>query len=134
MTSKKFVQPKPTAPLPAHSFEIEGWYADQDATPGLDTPAVYEPRPWIEQFVAKGALPPGTMIDLAGIVTVLPNGAQQYNLAVITQFMHAALLDDDNRRRWDEMIHDDKRLVAIETLGEIVMWLGEMLVGRPTSQ
>lgn len=134
MAAKTFTNPKPTAPLPAHEFTVDGWYADQDTTPGLEPPPGYEPRPWTEQFIAKGSLPPGTLIDLTGLVQVLPNGAQQYNLALITSFMRQALLNEEHARRWEAMIHDPNRLVEIETLGEIVLWLGEMLAGRPTSR
>lgn len=139
---KTFQAPKPERRLLPIPFELSGYYVELDEQAfndalGVDGPvqgAEYEPRAWTEKFVAQATLPPGLLISLASLITVNRDGSQVYNLDVINQFMMAVLANDEQRARWTALLNDKDRLVDISLLGEVTMWLGEQVVGRPTSQ
>lgn len=87
-----------------------------------------------EKFTCQAVIPPGVLVDLVGAFgPVDDDGNRKLNVAVINDFF-AATLDEESGARFAALIRDKNRVVEIDTLGEIVMWLSEEVLGRPTTQ
>jgi hypothetical protein len=90
---------------------------------------------WTETFVATRDVPPGVLFDLADLISKPDSTDQQqaiYSIAAVNRFMNDVLIDDDNRRRWHDLMGDRKKMLPAETAVGIVQYLAEQLTGRPT--
>lgn len=88
---------------------------------------------WKETFTCVDLAPVGVLDELVSSSHIDEKGNRIYNAPSLLAFMGGVLVDDDVARfmAWSK---DKDRAVPIETLGEIVMWLSEELVGRPTGR
>lgn len=80
-----------------------------------------------EEFHAVAEIPGGALIDL------VKNSASEdaaTSIGVVTEFF-SAVLTEESYERFEKLIHDKKRIVTTETLGEITSWLMEEYTNRP---
>ncbi len=83
-----------------------------------------------ETFVCLPQVPGKFLLDLA------KNSASEdagENAEIITKFF-SQVLEDESFERFDALLEDKRRVVTMETLGEIVSWLMEEYSGRPEKQ
>lgn len=122
---KTFTSAAPTtAELALIDFEIQWWSTPSDGS---------DPVSGTEAFQARRYVPPGFALDLAGAVQLSEQGDRIYNVAAIGASMRASLTAE-SWERFNALLHDPDRRVQIEVLGELMMWLGEEITGRPTGQ
>lgn len=105
-------------PIP---FTLRGVYADPERK-----------EPWIEQFSALGTPP----LAIANSMTEAffldeATGRRQVNPGAIITFLRDALPEDD-ARRFMGLVHDKSRLVKLSVLVNVMDYLVEKYVGRPT--
>jgi hypothetical protein len=83
-----------------------------------------------EKFTCLPVAPAGALNDLvAGIGEI--DGNTVYSAPNLIAFCEAVLVEGDEKR-FRKVVHSKKTVVPIETLGDVVMWLAEVLVDRPT--
>lgn len=97
--------PDDLSPIP---FEIAGFYPDGS--------------PWVEEFSALPAIPAVALDHLSRGVSTDEDGNLVYNKLSVVRFIRMALLPDEERR-FNAVIGDKRKLVRIEVLGEIMLWL-----------
>lgn len=90
------------------------------------------PIAFAETFTCVPVAPAGVLDDLASCVRVDGRGNQIYDAPSLIRFTRGVLLDDDVDRFVD-LCHDKKRIVQLDDLGGAVMWLSEVLLGRPST-
>lgn len=99
----------------------------------LDGVGVLTGEPWAESFTCVPVAPAGVLDDMAASVVVDGQGRMTWNQVSLLRFLRGVLLDDD-AERLDRLVHDKDRVVELQTLGEITLWLAEELVGPPTTR
>lgn len=104
-------------------FTIDGVYPDD----GLEDAG----QPWSVTFKVPRHVPMGVMFDLSSLVAQ-EDGRLVYSMEAIRTFLDNVLATTADVSAWHGLLHDRRRLVPIETLGEIVQWLASELSGRPT--
>lgn len=109
------------------TFTLTGVYLRPD-----DAPDDYQPEVWEEAFTCVPVAPAGVLDDLAASVTTDGKGNQIFNAPSLLNFMRGVLVDADVPRM-EALAHDKRRLLELQTLGELVMWLSEQLLGRPST-
>lgn len=116
-------------PVPV-PFEIAAW-----TQPGPnDDPDLFEPVERIFALRARSLVPIGILLDLAGMIEVQPDGRQRINIAPYNRVMAAILWDDDDRKRYYELMHDPALFVDQDTLAAVAQFLSVTIAGRPTGQ
>lgn len=90
------------------------------------------PTVFSETFTCVPVAPAGVLDDLAACVRVDGRGRQIYDAPSLIRFMRGVLVDADEERFVD-LCHDKTRIVQLEDLGNVVMWLSEAILGRPST-
>lgn len=100
---------------------------------------------WHEDFmsVPPFTLPAGCYVDLA-VGAEIADGEVRYRTQNVLRFIRSAIAEDEpkptgddqvavsSRLRFDLLIRDPKRRVQTEMLGEVCMWLTEVLTTHPS--
>jgi hypothetical protein len=107
------------ADRPPTTFDLEGTLPDGS--------------PWQERFTTVPEAPAGVLDDLMSSVSVDADGRQSWNRVSLMRFMRGVLVEEDVVR-FDRLAHDKDRIVSLETLGDVMVWLAEELSGRPSSR
>lgn len=90
-------------------------------------------KTWAEDFAALRVAPSGALDDLMRAIGKDDRGRTVFNSVSLQSFMRSVLVDEDQEQRFDALMRDKNRLVPIQTLGDIVLWLAEeQSSGRPT--
>ena len=89
-------------------------------------------EPWSETFTCVPVAPAGVLDDFVSIATVDARGNRQWNAPSLLRFLTGVLVDEDVVRL-NELVHDKARIVELNVLGEVVLWLSQELLGRPTT-
>lgn len=92
-----------------------------------------EPGEWVEKFTAVARAPFGAMNDIQASVGTDGQGNMVYNRMNLINFFRQVLVDSDVAR-FDQLCRDKHKLVAVETLGEVFMWLNEEYAERPSGR
>lgn len=87
---------------------------------------------WTETFTCVPVAPSGVLDDFVSVASVDERGNRVWNAPSLLRFLKGVLIDTDVVRL-DKLVHDKKRIVPLDTLGELVLWLSEELLGRPTT-
>jgi hypothetical protein len=90
-------------------------------------------EPWSERFTSVREIPSGVLDDLLATMSVDDQGRQTWNHVSLLRFMRGVLAAEDVAR-FEVLVRDKERIVPLDTLGELMMWLAEELTGRPTSR
>lgn len=88
---------------------------------------------WKETFTALPVAPSGVLDDLATSSILDEKGNRIYNAPSLLAFFEGVLIEPDVIR-FRSLTHDKDRIVSIDQLGEIMLWLGEELTGHPTER
>lgn len=90
-----------------------------------------ETATWAETFTTLDE-PPAAVLDnlIAGISTD-ERGNRTYSAPSLIRFVAGVLVPEDEERWW-ALVNDKDRLLDLQTLGDIVIWLSEALTDRPT--
>lgn len=86
---------------------------------------------WKESFTCVPVAPAGVLDDLARMVQVDARGNQIYNSPSIMRFLVGVMIDAD-LDRFDALVHSKDRVVPLEVVVEVAMWLMEETVGHPS--
>jgi hypothetical protein len=86
---------------------------------------------WEETFTCLPVAPAGVLDDFVNIVSIDARGNRVYDAPSLLNFLKGVLVDEDVDRL-NALVHDKRRVVELATLGEVVMWLSQELLGRPT--
>lgn len=89
-------------------------------------------QPWTETFTCVTVAPAGVLDDFVSVATVDARGNRVWNAPSLLRFLKGVLVDEDVVRL-DQLVHDKERIVPLDTLGEVVLWLSQELLGRPTT-
>lgn len=89
--------------------------------------------PWSQVFRCLGTAPAAALDELAAAVTVQDGDVIAFsNVSVLAFFRHVLVPDD--LAEFDKLVRDKDRVVTIQTLGDVLLWLGEQYSdGRPTT-
>lgn len=90
-------------------------------------------EPWKEQFTCLAVAPSGVLDDLTSSSLLDPQGNRVYNATSLIAFFEGVLIEDDVVR-FRRLVHDKNRIVDLDTLGDLMQWLSEELLGRPTKR
>ena len=127
---KRFEIPGVPADAEPIDFEVVGH--TQVMTEQLDEQGEHaKPQPFTEKFRALPLVPAGALIDLVSMIRYDEQGNRQIQGQAVIRYMVAALEPLD-AARFIELINDPVRVVPLETLAEIAMWLSEEQSGHPT--
>lgn len=121
MPTKKFTAPSAAPEQPAKEpveFDLEGARFSNN-------------EPWSEHFACVEVAPPAVLDDLVSSSTIDERGNRIYHTPSLIAFMNGVLVDQD-LPRFNALMRDKDRAIDIQTLGEIVVWISEEIVGRPT--
>lgn len=88
-------------------------------------------EPWSESFTAVSVAPAGVLDDLASSMGVDDRGNRVWHSPSLLGFMRGIIVDDDVAR-FESLMRDKDRAVDIRDLGEIMLWLSEELLDRPS--
>ncbi len=88
-------------------------------------------EPWAESFTAVPVAPPGVLDDVASSMGVDDKGNRVWHTPSLLGFMRGILIDEDVSR-FEKLMHDKDRAIDIKDLGEIMLWLTEELLDRPS--
>lgn len=88
---------------------------------------------WKEAFTCLPEAPSGVLDDLATSTLLDDQGNRKYNAPSLMAFCEGVLIDADVAR-FRAITHDKDRIVKIELLGEVMMYLAEQLTNRPTER
>lgn len=87
---------------------------------------------WREEFWLLPTAPVGVVDDLLSSITLTEDGKLSYRQVSVLRFFRGILVDADVPR-FEALMRDKDRVVDLGTLGEIMMELGEEMLGvRPT--
>lgn len=86
--------------------------------------------PWEETFSCLPSAPAGVLDDFVQAAGAF-DGSNIWTAPSLTGFLRSVMLDADVER-FDGLLHDKSRIVELQDLGELVMWLSSELMGRPT--
>lgn len=87
---------------------------------------------WQVSLEAVPTAPSGVLDDLARSVTIDSRGRQTWNSLSLSRFMEGVLLDDC-LEAYQDLARDKNRILPLEVLGDVVMWLTGKITGeRPT--
>ncbi len=87
---------------------------------------------WSESFTCVPVAPAGVLDDLARMVRVDVRGNQVYDSPSILRFLVGVLIDAD-LDRFDDLVHSKDRVVPLEVVADVAMWLMEETVGHPST-
>lgn len=111
--------------LPPIPFTLTGVYAPGKTGPDGATE-------WSERYEACGVIPMAANASLTEAwVRDDATGRRQVNPGAVVSFLRDALPESE-ARRFMELVYDKNRLVKLETLAEVVEYLGGRYTGRPT--
>lgn len=108
-------------PIP---IRLEGVYAAGTQQPG-------QPEAWALDLKAMG-MPPLAVMDSMRDAIIMDEGSgqQAYNPAAVIGFIRGALEPND-AQQFMALVHDKSRLVRLEVLGSVMLYLSERYTGRP---
>lgn len=87
---------------------------------------------WREEFWLLPLAPVGAVDDLMASITLTDDGRLSYRQTSLLRFFRGVLVEEDVPR-FEALMRDKDRAVDLSTLGEIMMELGEDMLGvRPT--
>jgi hypothetical protein len=134
-SSEVGTNPRGTDTLMAHRSFVPSEPGEQKELPTFDIGGFRRSNgeAWKETFTCLPEAPPGVLDDLMTASIIDDRGNRQYNAPSLLAFFEGVLVEEDVRR-FREWSHDKDRTVAIETLGEVMMWLAEEVAGRPTKR
>lgn len=120
MAHRSFVPSEPGQKKEPLSFDIGGFrQSDGEA--------------WKETFTCVPEAPSGVLDDLTSSTLIDDKGNRIYNATSLLAFFEGVLIDDDVKR-FRAITHDKDRIVPIEYLGDVMMWLSEEFMERPTQR
>lgn len=90
-------------------------------------------KEWSEHFTCVPTAPSGVLDDLASSMGTDGRGNTVWNQVSLLAFFRGVLLDDDVVR-FQALVHDKDRLVELDLLGEIMLWVADEVVGHPTQR
>lgn len=88
-------------------------------------------EPWKESFTCVPVAPAGVLDDLASSMGSDQRGNRVWNVPSLLGFMRGILVDEDVDR-FEALMRDKDRAVDLKDLGEIMLWVSEELVDRPS--
>lgn len=103
-------------------FTLEGATVGEDGSRG---------EPWEESFTCVPIPPAGMLDDLSAMAHVGADGTQIFNAPSLLSFMRGVLIDQDVER-FEDLVRSKAKVVELEALGSVVIWLAEEFTGRPT--
>jgi hypothetical protein len=83
-----------------------------------------------EEFLCKSAIQGKTLLNL---VAKTENNEPSELAKVIDEFF-SQVLEKESLTRFDNLLKHDKKIVSLETLGEITSWLMEQYSDRPLTE
>lgn len=125
-TPKKFTASKSESrEAPTEQFELEGVYAQGRTGPGgTDT--------WSETYTVSTHMD-ASMAQWYASAFIINEGKQVINPSAVIEFLRLACVPE-SALRFQALIDDPDRLVDVEVLGPVFIWLSEeVLVMRPTA-
>lgn len=124
---KRFDLPDPPAPAEPLEFEIAGRTRDRVLADGTTIAG----EPFVERFRVVDVVPFGCIDDLARTVEVRPDGEVMYGKHATLAFMRQVIVPDD-RDRWNALLTDPERIVPIDHVASIMLWVVGETTDRPT--
>lgn len=85
---------------------------------------------WDEQFAVVGTMPQGPLADL-GTAIDIKDGTITYGTGAVVRFLRAVVVPED-RERFEALISDVDRPVAVTQLGQVMLWAIDPTGARPT--
>jgi hypothetical protein len=85
---------------------------------------------WVEQtekFKARSTVPGNLLLSMTAAI----NAGQSLQAHEMMRMLHQSISKEDEERFFD-LLDDPDTAIPLETLGEILEWLAEQYVGRPT--
>lgn len=120
--------------VPARRFtQASPTHVDEEITFVLDGVGVITGEPWEETFRVVPVAPAGVLDDLAASVGVTDAGDRVWNQVSLLRFIRGVIVDEDVPR-FQRLTHDKDRVVALQLLGDVMIWLSGELVGHPTTR
>jgi hypothetical protein len=89
-------------------------------------------KEWAEVFTCVEEVNSGVLDDLASSMSQDDRGNIRWHQPSILRFMRGVLIEPDVER-FNNLVHDKDRIIKIEVLGDLTLWLAEELSGHPTS-
>lgn len=122
--------------MPHRKFDLTPAPTDQDEprepiTFELSGRGLLTKEPWEESFTAVPVAPPGVLDDVASSMGIDDRGNRVWHTPSLLGFMRGVIVDDDVAR-FEALMRDKDRAIDIKDLGEIMLWLTEELLGRPS--
>lgn len=87
---------------------------------------------WKEDFTCVPVAPAGVLDDIAASMVTDAKGNIILNAPSLLAFLRGVLVDDDVPRM-EALARDKRRLLPLEDLGNVVMWLTKELTGHPST-
>lgn len=88
-------------------------------------------EPWSQRFDVVPYVPFAVLDDLAATVSVTPSGEVTYGKSAILRYMRR-VVDSDQRAMWDDLMRDTDRVVDINEIAPIMLWIVGEMSERPT--
>lgn len=89
-------------------------------------------EPWEEEFACVPVAPAGALADLTASVGLDKKGNTVMREFDMLRFFEGVMVPED-WKRFDALVHDQDRIVKIDTLADVMTWLTEELSGVPTT-
>lgn len=86
---------------------------------------------WSETFTCLETPPAGVLDRLVSAISHDKMGRRVFDAPSLIAFCDGILIEADEDR-FRELVYDKRRVVKIEVLGDMVIWLAEELAGHPT--
>lgn len=103
-------------------FTLEGETVGEDGSRG---------DPWEESFTCVPIPPAGMLDDLSAMAHIGADGTQVFSAPSLLKFMRGVLIDADVKR-FEALVRSKTRVVELDALGAVVIWLSEEFTSRPT--
>lgn len=87
---------------------------------------------WKEDFTCVPVAPAGVLDDIAASIVTDAKGNMILNAPSLLAFLRGVLVDEDVPRM-EALARDKRRLLPLEDLGNVVMWLTKELTGHPST-
>lgn len=88
---------------------------------------------WKETFTCLPEAPSGVLDDLATSSLLDDKGRRVFNAPSLLAFFEGVLVEEDVAR-FRAITHDKDRIVTLDLLGDVMMYVAEEITGRPTGR
>lgn len=117
--------------MPKRTFTLAPPTTDDPPEFTLEGVGQIDGQPWSLTFHCLGTCPAAALDDMARSVGVNAAGDYVFNNVSVIRFFRQVVVPDEEHEL-EAFIADKNRVVQIEELGDVLMWLAETYTARPT--